>query len=274
MNTNNQNLPATFTFPVTGQTVRTVVIEGEPWFVAGDVTRVLQYKDGPDAVRRHCKYARILKAGEAPTLTTSPYGITVIRDGDVVRLITRSKLPAAQRFESWIFDEVVPAVLDNGFYVAPAAVAKHGSEAMMERVLAKLEEIEERHAQERQQMLQHLHVLGQQNVELKPKADVYDTVMAKKEESVVEFCRRLPGVNLTQVQASLMNEGYLWRKDGHYRVRYHFRDKLFAEKVCEKTGYTIIIPLDLGKQEIVKLYRDNRLTMKKGCVPQKIDKEL
>lgn len=183
--------------------------DGEPWFVAGDVTRILQYKDGPDAVKKHCKYAKRFKAGESPTLTTSPYGITIIPRGDVYRLITRSWLPAAQQFERWVFDEVVPSVLDNGFYVAPAAVSCHGSEAMMERVLAKLEQIEDRHAQERQQMLQHLQVMSQQNVELKPKADVYDTVVAKKEESVVSFCRRLPGVNL-------MNDHHdsLWSKSG------------------------------------------------------------
>ena len=47
-----------------------------------------------------------------------------IPEGDVIRLVARSKLPAAERFESWVFYEVIPSVLRTGTYTTPQAAAK------------------------------------------------------------------------------------------------------------------------------------------------------
>ncbi|GHB30678.1 BRO-N domain-containing protein [Salinicola rhizosphaerae] len=100
------------------QSIRVIRDEdGNAVFVARDVATALGYADPGRAVRQHCK-----GAGES----TAPSGggiqtFRTIREPDVYRLIVRSKLPSAERFEAWVFEEVLPAIRQHGRYEAPAA---------------------------------------------------------------------------------------------------------------------------------------------------------
>lgn len=92
--------------------VRTVEIDGKPYFVANDVARALGYSVPKDAVSRHCKGAlkhRFLTEGGRQEMK-------IIPEGDMYRLITHSNLPSAERFESWVFDEVLPDIRKTGSY--------------------------------------------------------------------------------------------------------------------------------------------------------------
>jgi len=77
--------------------VRTVLRDGEPWFVAADVAEVLGYVDTDQAVRNHCKAAKILKPVESTGMKIPNRGMTVIPERDVYRLIMRSRKPEARR---------------------------------------------------------------------------------------------------------------------------------------------------------------------------------
>ncbi len=92
--------------------LRMVFIDGKQYFVANDVAKALGYSDCPKAIRTHCK-------GVAETSTPTNGGtqkIKVIPEGDVYRLIIRSKLPKAEEFEHWVFDEVLPSIHRQGYY--------------------------------------------------------------------------------------------------------------------------------------------------------------
>lgn len=89
-------------------------IEGKPYFVANDVTKALGYSNSRDAVARHCK--GVVKR-DTPT-TSGIQSMSYIPEGDLYRLITHSKLPSAERFESWVFDEVLPSIRKNGGYIS------------------------------------------------------------------------------------------------------------------------------------------------------------
>ena len=108
-------------FEFVGSAIRTIVRDGQPWFVANEVAGVLGYADKKQAVRDHCKYAELLKGVESKLLTSSPYGITVIHERDVYRLIMRSKLPSAERFEDWVVSEVLPSIRRTGSYSVQSA---------------------------------------------------------------------------------------------------------------------------------------------------------
>ena len=93
--------------------LRMVFIDGKQYFVANDVAKALGYSDCPKAIRTHCK-------GVAETSTPTNGGtqkIKVIPEGDVYRLIIRSKLPKAEEFEHWVFDEVLPSIHRQGYYM-------------------------------------------------------------------------------------------------------------------------------------------------------------
>lgn len=86
--------------------------DGDTLFLAYDVARALGYAKPRNAVSRHCKGA--LKRG---ALTDGgQQEMTVIREPDVYRLIVKSQLPSAERFESWVFEEVLPTIRRTGGY--------------------------------------------------------------------------------------------------------------------------------------------------------------
>lgn len=89
---------------------------GEPWFVANDVASALGYAVPKKAVIDHCKYAEIFKGTDSVPLTDSPRGISIIPESDVYRLIMRSNLPNAERFQDWVVEEVLPSIRKTGNY--------------------------------------------------------------------------------------------------------------------------------------------------------------
>ncbi len=100
--------------------VRIIEENGSFLFCASDVAKALGYSNIYDAVRRHC---RGLVKREAPT-TSGIQMMSYIPEGDVYRLIVHSKLPSAERFERWVFDEVLPSLRKNGIYITDPLVKK------------------------------------------------------------------------------------------------------------------------------------------------------
>lgn len=98
--------------------VRTIADEkGKTWFVAKDVAEILGYSNSRKAVKDHCKHGRSIGSNES--LPLDPQTI-LIPEGDVFRLVIKSKLPAAEKFEEWVMDEVIPSVRQTGKYeIAP-----------------------------------------------------------------------------------------------------------------------------------------------------------
>jgi len=96
--------------------IRTAEENGKVLFSGSDVAKALGYSNDRDAINRHCK--GVVKRD---TLTAGGrQEITFITEGDVYRLITHSKLPAAEEFEHWVFDEVLPTIRKDGYYITEA----------------------------------------------------------------------------------------------------------------------------------------------------------
>lgn len=92
--------------------VRALEIDGKPYFCAADVAKALGYSNCNDAVIRHCR--AIVKC-DTP-ISGKIQEVNYIPEGDVYRLIVRSKLPSAEKFEKWVFDEVLPSIRQTGGY--------------------------------------------------------------------------------------------------------------------------------------------------------------
>lgn len=94
--------------------VRTIEENGKILFCGSDVAKALGYRRPKDAITAHCKGAvkrRLLTNGGAQEMK-------MISEGDVYRLISHSRLPSAEKFESWIFDDVLPTIRRTGGYVS------------------------------------------------------------------------------------------------------------------------------------------------------------
>ena len=95
--------------------IRTAEIDGKPYFVGTDVSKALGYSNPRDAVSRHCK--GVVKR-DTPT-SSGIQSMSNINEGDLYRLIMKSKLPSAEKFESWVMDEVLPTIRKTGSYQKP-----------------------------------------------------------------------------------------------------------------------------------------------------------
>ena len=95
--------------------VRTLTENGKILFCASDVAKALGYTNVSKAINDHCK-------GITKRYTLTEGGkqqLNFIPEGDVYRLIIRSKLPNAEKFERWVFDEVLPTINKHGGYLTP-----------------------------------------------------------------------------------------------------------------------------------------------------------
>lgn len=93
--------------------IRMLEKEGKIFAVGSDVAKALGYSIPSKAVNTHCKGVSKM---EVPT-SGGIQEMLVITEGDIYRLITKSKLPSAEKFESWVFDEVLPQIRKTGGYI-------------------------------------------------------------------------------------------------------------------------------------------------------------
>lgn len=109
-------------FEFEGSQVRTAQDDnGNPLFCGNDVAQVLGYANPAKAVIDHCKGFLFWKPLET---AGGIQQVRFISEGDMYRLITSSKLPAAERFEKWMYDEVLPSIRKHGAYMTKQTLDK------------------------------------------------------------------------------------------------------------------------------------------------------
>lgn len=101
--------------------VRTIEDGGKFLFCGSDVAKALGYLNPRKALSDHCRYVTKRYAPH-PQNPDKQIEMSFIPEGDVYRLIVHSKLPNAEKFESWVFDEVLPSIRKHGAYVTPSTL--------------------------------------------------------------------------------------------------------------------------------------------------------
>lgn len=163
-----------FNSPEFGQ-VRTVTIDGEPWFIAKDVATALGYSNTRDAIAKHVddddKNTVVIRDGKG-----NP-NQTIINESGLYSLVLSSKLPTAKKFKHWVTSEVLPTIRKHGAYMTPEKIEEAllnpdtlirlATELKAEREARKHAELEAASAKQ---------VIG----ELKPKADYTDRILSSK----------------------------------------------------------------------------------------------
>lgn len=146
--------------------LQVLVENGNVYFPATEVAKTLGYSNTSDAIIKHCK-----KDGVAFREVIDSLGRKqqkkFITEGNLYRLIVRSKLPEAEKFESWVFDEILPTIRKTGGYVA-------NDEVFIETYLPFADE------QTKQTFKATLALVRKQNEQIalmKPKADYFDALV-------------------------------------------------------------------------------------------------
>ena len=185
--------------------IRTIDEGGNPLFCATDVAKALGYARPADAIAAHCR-GSVIRRPISDALGREQ-DTRFISEGDMYRLVASSKLEGAQRFESWIFDDVVPTIRRHGVYATPQTVeAMLADPDTMIATLTTLKAERERSA-----------LLSEDNARLLPKATVYDVAIeADGTMSVTECARYLAqsdrSITRTWLFAHLRADGILCKR--------------------------------------------------------------
>lgn len=186
--------------------IRTAEIEGKPYFMATDIAKALGYSRPNDAISAHCRAT----VKHSTPISGKMQEVNFIPEGDVYRLIARSKLPQAEKFEKWVFDEVLPSIRKTGGYIA-------GQEHMTDdELLANAILVAQRKIAERDKVIQ---AQNDTITELKPKAVFADAVSSSKTSILIGDMAKLlrqNGIEIGQKRLFdwLRNNGYLIKRKG------------------------------------------------------------
>lgn len=114
MSEQNQIIP----FDFESKEVRVLTDNGGTLICATDAAKALGYKEPHKAVKRHCRGG--MKRPVIDSMGRTQDAV-FIHEPDLYRMIAHSKLPSAEKFEAWIFEEVLPSIRKTGGYINPAA---------------------------------------------------------------------------------------------------------------------------------------------------------
>ncbi|EMM1600816.1 TPA: phage antirepressor [Staphylococcus aureus] len=185
-----------------------LTIEGKQWFPAINVAETLGYTNPRKAIRDHAKERGVTIRSVIDSLGRNQ-NKKFIDEGNLYRLISRSKLPQAEQFEEWVFDEVLPAIRKHGIYATDNVIEQTLKDP--DYIITVLTE----YKKEKEQNL-----LLQQQVEVnKPKVLFADSVAGSDNSILVgELAKILKqnGVDIGQNRLFkwLRNNGYLIKKSG------------------------------------------------------------
>lgn len=196
--------------------VRTLVIDGEPWFVGKDVTEILGYKDSVNAMKSHVDEEDKLRW----QITTSGQRreVNVINESGLYSLILSSKLPKAKEFKHWVTAEVLPSLRKHGAYFTPEALYQSlcKPENLIE-ILHALADEQKRNTD-----------LSVENAQLSVKARHYDEILNSKNN-----------VPVTQIAKDYGMSAIAFNKMLHeYGIQYPIRNSWVLYAEYANNGYT------------------------------------
>jgi len=193
-----------FNNPEFGQ-VRTITIDDKDYFVGLDIAKALGYKKPSQAVIDHCKGIRKMEIPSNGGIQET----NLIPEGDLYRLIVKSQLPQAEKFEKWVFDEVLPSIRKHGMYAKdeilnnPDLLIKVATELKREKEEKKILQL--KNAEQEKQL-----------EEQKPQVIFAQSVQASKTSILVGDLAKLIKQNGVNIGA---NRLFIWLRDNGYLIK-------------------------------------------------------
>lgn len=197
--------------------VRTLVIDGEPWFVGKDVTEILGYKDSVNALKSHVD-AEDKKGWQITTPSRGVQQATIINESGLYSLTLSSKLPSAKKFKRWVTSKILPSLRKYGAYFTPEALYQSlcKPENLIE-ILHALADEQKRNTD-----------LSVENARLSVKARYYDEILNSKNN-----------VPVTQIAKDYGMSAIAFNKMLHeYGIQYPIRNSWVLYAEYANNGYT------------------------------------
>ena len=186
--------------------IRTLTIDGEPWFVGKDVAERLGYGDGKSPANAIAKHVDPEDKGVTEMMT--PGGrqeMTIINESGLYSLVLSSKLPTAKTFKRWVTSEVIPAIRKHGVYAVDKLLEDPDT------LIAALNQLKEERAR-RKELETQVGVKDQQIAELQPKAGYYDLVLQCKDAMAISKIAKDFGLSAVALNKILHDAGVQYKQ--------------------------------------------------------------
>lgn len=191
-----------------------LIIEGKEWFPAIQVAETLGYSNPHKAVKDHTKERGVTIRSVIDKLGRKQ-NKKFIDEGNLYRLITRSKLPQADEFEEWVFEDVLPSIRKHGLYATDNVIEQTIQNP--DYIIHVLTEFKK----EREGRL----VAEQQVNELKPKATYYDLVLQNKSLLSVSKIAKDYGMSARSLNKLLHSLGVQYKQGDIWLLYAKYQDK-------------------------------------------------
>lgn len=209
--------------------VRTLEENGTVLFSGTDVAKALGYSNPRDALARHCRCV-VKRDVPHPQTENKEIEMTFIPEGDVYRLIARSKLPGAEQFERWVFDEVLPSIRKHGAYMTPETLqAAIMNPDIMIQLCQQLKAEQDKNTALR---ADNSKLAVERNI-MAPKADYFDELVERNTLTNFRETAKQLGVKQKAFISFLMERKFIYRdKRGKLLPYADKNDGLFEVKEC------------------------------------------
>jgi len=235
------NTPQIFNFEQ--NEVRTIIENDIPYFVANDVAKTLGYKNPSKATNDHCRKA-IETWGNDSLGRRQKFKI--IPESDVYRLVIKSNLPSAEKFEAWVMEEVLPQIRKHGMYATQELL---DNPDLLIKVATQLKEERNR----RIELEQENTLLESTIAEYEPKINYLDIILNSEDTVTASQIAQDYGMTPNQLN-KLLNE---------LKVQYKVNKQWILTKRYKGKGYvkssTFEVPKRGGGTKVVM---DTRWTQK------------
>ncbi|OUB78225.1 DNA-binding protein [Bacillus thuringiensis serovar zhaodongensis] len=223
--------------------------DGKEYFPATDVAKVLGYTNPHKAIRDHCK-----QEGVNETLVPTNSGKQMkkfINEPNLYRLIAKSKLPQAEQFEKWVFEEVLPSIRKHGAYMTP-----HTINALLQNpdLLIGLASQLKHEQQARQVAEQKNLMLTQQVAEHASKITYLDQILQSKDTVTVSQIAADYGLSAVRLNKILKDE----------KVQYKVNNQWLLYAKHQNKGYTKSQTIDVTHSDGSKSVKMNTRWTQKG----------
>jgi anti-repressor protein len=183
--------------------IRTLQINGEPYFLGKDVAEILGYTNPSKALSDHVDEEDKLNNESLSSL--GQRGGWLINESGLYSLILSSKLPTARRFKRWVTSEVLPTIRRHGVYAVDEVLAN--PDMLIEALLQLKAEREINQA-----LKETVAVQNQQIVEMKPKASYYDVVLNCKDLVAISVIAKDYGWSANRMNQYLHQKGVQYKQ--------------------------------------------------------------
>ena len=208
--------------------VRTTIINGKPYFCASDVAKALGYKRPNDAVSQHCRAT----VKHSTPISGKMQEINFIPEGDIYRLIIRSKLPSAEKFENWVMDELLPQLRQTGSY----SMTKQDSYMIEDPIERAKRWIEE---QEEKKKLEVMNAAKDQVIcELQPKADFANDILLSPGTVTITQIAKEYGMRSAEMNNLLHKLRIQYKVNGQWVLYAKYDDKGYTKSCTKKIKNT------------------------------------